>query len=54
MKIKKVNNRRTLQNELIEQHAISIPVDNEMAGWLNKIKQQMQIVQQGEEGMDMD
>ena len=54
MKIRKVSDSQTLQKELIEQRAISIPVDNEMAGWLNKIRQQMQAAQEDGEGANMD
>ena len=54
MKIKKVNNSQTLQKELMGQEVIGIPVDNEMAGWLNKIKQQIQAVREDGEEEDMD
>ena len=43
-KIKQVNHNQTLQKDSVEQHMISIPIDNQMAGWLSRIKQQIQVV----------
>jgi hypothetical protein len=39
-KIKKVSNNQILRENLIRQYVISIPIDEEMEGWINKADEQ--------------
>jgi hypothetical protein len=46
-KIKRVNNNQTLQEDLVRQYVISIPLNAEVSKWLHNYEQRKQEVQQG-------
>jgi hypothetical protein len=46
-KIKRVNNNQTLQEDLVRQYVISIPLNAEVSKWLHNYEQRRQEVQQG-------